>query len=441
MNKLDNSFPRFTVIIPTKDRCDYLYHTLRTCSLQDYDNLEIVVSDDGSSDNTKEMVLEASRKDPRINYFSPSGNIGVGMRDNFEFALNQVNPGYVIALGGDDGLLPNGIVKMHEVLKETNQKMLSWPAPAYLYPKTRMETAQLILHSRWGKPQGGNRIIETKDFLNRQAKNLSYASDIESPMFYVKGVVSTDLIEKVKQRSKENRFYSCSTPDGYSGIVLAGEISTYAFSNEPFSIYGLSNSSQGMSYLASDEKSKQRSQDFFKGVMKIPMHSELASQPYSPLISLMTADYLLTARDLPGWQGKFTAINYKELLIKSLDELAHGLYANERLSRELFILNQIAEQYELGDFFRKLVKSSKRKIKKKPIEGNAISGNYLFLDCSKYQIDNIFDAAFVAFYYQQIALKTNIIDIGKALFNSIRYKINSSKKGESFLDETCWELG
>lgn len=71
--------PRFTVIIPTKDRADYLYHTLKTCAFQDYDNLEILVSDDGSFDHTREIIEEASSKDPRIKYITPDnrGMIGV----------------------------------------------------------------------------------------------------------------------------------------------------------------------------------------------------------------------------------------------------------------------------------------------------------------------------------------------------------------------------
>ena len=115
--------PLFTVIIPTKDRAPYLYHTLRTCSLQEYENLEIMVSDDGSVDDTRAVVEEAARKDPRIRYVTPGA--GVGMLGNFEFALDQVKPGYVIALGGDDGLLPHGIRGMRDVLNDTGQEMLS----------------------------------------------------------------------------------------------------------------------------------------------------------------------------------------------------------------------------------------------------------------------------------------------------------------------------
>ena len=48
--------PRFTVIIPVHNRSSYLYQTLRTCANQNYENLEIIVSDDCSIDDTKRMV-------------------------------------------------------------------------------------------------------------------------------------------------------------------------------------------------------------------------------------------------------------------------------------------------------------------------------------------------------------------------------------------------
>ncbi len=331
--------PLFTVIIPTKDRAEFLFHTLRTCSLQDYQNLEIIVSDDGSTDNTYEIVKEASEKDSRIRYVSPgSPGFGVGMLDNFEYALNQVKPGFVIALGGDDGLLPYGISNMWKILCETGQEILAWPAPVYCYPNARHETSQLILNTKKGRPRSGVEILSSKNFLDRQAQNLSYASDIESPMFYVKGVTSTQLIEKIKKKSPNGRFYACATPDGYSGIALAGEVLSYAYSGEPYSIYGLSPTSQGLGYLGGDEKAKKISEAFFSDASRKPMHSELASQPYSPLITLMTADYLLTSKDLNGWEKSSVNINYKILLTKSLEELRHGLYAENRVTRELAIL-------------------------------------------------------------------------------------------------------
>lgn len=427
--------PQFTVIIPTKDRAEYLHHSLRTCALQDYDNLEIIVSDDGSTDHTREVVEEAARKDPRIRYVSPGA--GVGMLDNFEFALNKVKPGYLLALGGDDGLLPYGISGMRHVLQDTGQEILAWPAPAFFYAKTKMETGQLILHTKSGRPQSGRRIIQSQDFLERQAKKLSYVSDIESPMFYVKGVTSTRLVEKVRSRSTDGRFYACATPDGYSGIVLAGEVQSYAFSGEPFSIHGVSPTSAGVSYLANHDQAKKQSEAFFRTASRKPMHTELGGQPYSPLISLMTADYLLTARDLPGWPGSFPSIDYRDLLLKSLAELTDGLYAEDRVARELTILYRIARQHELGEFFRQRVKAARRN-QRKTLEGNAISPSRIYLDCSQYGIRNVFDAAYVAHYMHQIVPKLTLSTVWDLVINSLGYRLQSLLRGARFPAESEW---
>ncbi|WP_316811428.1 glycosyltransferase family 2 protein [Pedobacter heparinus] len=431
------SKPLFTVIIPTKDRSDYMYHTLRTCSLQDYENLEIIVSDDGSTDNLKEIVEEAARKDPRIRYVSPGNGESVGMRDNFEFALDQVKPGYVLALGGDDALLPYGISRMWEILEATGQEILTWPAPAYFYPKTKMETGQLIVHAKYGRIKKGTRIIKSKQFLERQAKNLSYVSDIESPMFYVKSVVSTRLVDKVRSRSSDGRFYACSTPDGYSGIVLAGEVETYAFTENPFSMHGVSPTSQGVGYLSDTKEANSRSEDFFKKAKNIPMHRELATQEYSPLITVMTADYLLTARDLPGWPGIFPPIDFKQLLTQSISELSDNLFAYDKVSRELGILHRIAKYHGLEDFFKSKVRSAHRN-KRNTLEGNAISAGRIYLDANQFNIHNVYDAVYVANYIHQIIPKLTFSTLLGFIKNSIKYGLSGKSKGAALPNEEAW---
>jgi hypothetical protein len=243
----------------------------------------------------------------------------------------------------------------------------------------------------------------------------------------------------VKARSTENRFYVCPTPDGYSGIVIAGEIDTYAYSYEPLSIFGLSSSSQGMNYLSSDEKAIKNSQSFFSNVSKVPMHKELASQPYSPLIALMTADYLLTARDLPGWPGKFPPIDFKSVILKSIEELAHGLYSDNRLDRELKILYEIAVYQGLEDFFLKSLSEKRKYVKKNPIEGNALAVNRLFLDCTLYEINDILEAAYTVSLMYRILPKISIRTFFNAIANSIRFKINSRKKGDNFPPLSSWK--
>jgi glycosyltransferase involved in cell wall biosynthesis len=399
--------------------------------MQNYEPLEVLVSDDGSTDNAREVVEDASRRDSRIRLISPGA--GGGMRDNFEYALRQVKPGFVIALGGDDGLLPDGIKGMRDVLHDTGMDLLAWPPPSYVYPNVYGSNGQLIIFHR-----RGSKIIDSHQFLCKQAKNLNYLNDIESPTFYVKGVASTKLIDRVRNRSVDGRFYSCSTPDGYSGIVLAGEVSHYAFSGKPFSIGGASPDSQGLAYKLNDEKAKKASELFFQNASLIPMHRELASQPYSPLLALMTVDYLLTARDLPGWPGSFPPIDFRRVLLKGLQALAHGFYGEERICRELKILNQIAEKHGLGEFFLEKTRRSRRYRRRDPFVGSGINASAFFLDGCQLGLHNIFDAAYAAKYLYQVYSDIKLSSVVNVIARSLMYRLRSMAKGNPFPPESEW---
>ena len=439
MTKKNNSrsqLPLFTVVIPVYNRAKYLYHTLRTCMMQNYENFEVIVSDDGSTDNMREVVENAMRVDSRIRYVSPKS--GKGMLNNFEYALQQVKPGYVIALGGDDGLLPDGIQGMAEALRHTGKELLCWPAPAYYYPGLRGKNGQLCIYR-----DKGIKIIDSNHFLNRQSKNLSYSSDIESPMFYVKGVVSTKLIERVRQRTRNRQFYSCPTPDGYSGIVLAGEVNDYAYSGKPFSIFGVSPTSAGVTYLSNDEEDKKISEKFYESVASRPMHPELASQPYSPLISLMTVDYLLTAKDLPGWKGSFSPIDFRKVILKGLDELSFGLYGEDRINRELEILYQVAIKHDLGEFFRKKVSNKNRFTQRSPFTGHGIGYGKnvygFYLDAETYNVHNVFDAAYAVQNICQVYSDlSNWKTVANTIFRSLSFRFNSKRKGKPLPHESEW---
>ncbi|MBL0048309.1 MAG: glycosyltransferase family 2 protein [Bacteroidetes bacterium] len=57
---------KFSVIIPTYNRANFIANTIQSVLNQEYQNFEIIVVDDGSTDNTEEVVLKI--KDPRLIY-------------------------------------------------------------------------------------------------------------------------------------------------------------------------------------------------------------------------------------------------------------------------------------------------------------------------------------------------------------------------------------
>lgn len=95
----DNVYPLVTIGIPTYNRADgYLKQTLESAVNQTYPNIEIVVSDNCSSDHTEAVVQ--SFADPRIKYFKHVKNIGAN--NNFNFCLEQAKGVYFLLLHDDD---------------------------------------------------------------------------------------------------------------------------------------------------------------------------------------------------------------------------------------------------------------------------------------------------------------------------------------------------
>ena len=408
-------YPRFTVIIPQKDRAEYLIHTLRTCMLQDYPNFEVIVGDDCSEDNSVEIVRELQKQDPRIKLIAHDHH--VGMRDNFEMALAAVKPGYVIALGGDDGLTYGAIQRMYEIIKETGAELLTWANAGFTYGD---QTGISVRHVKGV----GVKMIKSEAFLNKIAKSFHYLV-MDCPMFYIKGVASTRLIDKVKSRTPDSCFYHCPTPDGFSGVVLAGELEEYAYTEEPLSINGSTVKSQGANYMRSDEKSRKESEQFFNDNIRKTMHKELAFQPYSPLISLMTADYLLSAKDLPGWPGKFAEINFSELIKACFREMSTCPFADQVLPRELNIVKAIAEYHGLSDLFDHLYKNSKRRVHKNYVRYPFATSNVVAYSGKDLGIKNIYEAALVIPFLHNKQQHLSVAYYWKYFYVTIKKAINN----------------
>ena len=410
---MEANYPLFTVIIPEKDRAEYLVHTLKTCMIQEYPNFEIIVSDDCSEDDSVKVAREAAKKDSRIKVFAHNHHLG--MRDNFEFALNQVRPGYVMALGGDDGLIPGCIQRMYEILLETKRELLTWVPAGFMYPMS--PNGDSIFYVR--RKHAPLKIIKSKDFLAQLTKTFQYQV-LGCPMFYIYGVASTRLIERVKSRTKDHSFYYCPTPDGFSGVVLAGEVEDYVMCYEPLSIGGSTIKSQGSNYRRTDEKSRKEAQEFFNDNIRRTMHSELASQQYSPLTTLMTADYLLTARDLPGWPGQIPEISFERLLKKSFELMATGLYDAGVLTRELKILREIAKQHDLIMLFESLLRNTKkRKRSELTVSGLAITNSMRFSG-KEVGVNNIYEASLATNFVYNFFGKFTLRQIKEILVNNTK---------------------
>lgn len=92
---------RFSVLIPTRDRLEYLVQAVESVRQQDFEDWEVIVADNDSSDDIGGYVR--SLGDPRIRYVRTNRPLPV--TDNWNVALEQSTGDYVLMLGDDDILL------------------------------------------------------------------------------------------------------------------------------------------------------------------------------------------------------------------------------------------------------------------------------------------------------------------------------------------------
>jgi glycosyltransferase involved in cell wall biosynthesis len=97
--------PKVSVIMPTYNHAAFIRESLGSVLAQDYCNVEIIVSDDASSDGTPEILEELAAAHPdRIRLTLQPSNLGL-MR-NVNCSLRQVTGDYIAMFAGDDIMLP-----------------------------------------------------------------------------------------------------------------------------------------------------------------------------------------------------------------------------------------------------------------------------------------------------------------------------------------------
>lgn len=112
MNSESAFNPLVTVVIPSYNRAQYIGETIESVFAQTYYNIEIIVIDDGSTDNTEEAVAKYV---PRVRYVKQE-NAERGASRNH--GLRLANGEFIVFLDSDDLLLPDKIEEDLILFKE-----------------------------------------------------------------------------------------------------------------------------------------------------------------------------------------------------------------------------------------------------------------------------------------------------------------------------------
>ena len=109
---------KLSICIPTYNRAAFLGEALDSVIRQATDEVEIVVSDNASTDNTEALVREYQARFPRIRYHKNPENLGADR--NFLKVVELGEGEYCWLLGSDDALAEGAIAAMLPLLGDAD---------------------------------------------------------------------------------------------------------------------------------------------------------------------------------------------------------------------------------------------------------------------------------------------------------------------------------
>ncbi|MBC8444460.1 glycosyltransferase, partial [Candidatus Woesearchaeota archaeon] len=125
MNKRLETLPKVSIGLPVYNGEEYLRKTLDCLLEQTFLDIEIIVSDDNSSDQTKDICLEYCEQDNRVRYFKQDKNFGMPVK-NFRFVLDNAVGEYFMFASHDDSWDERYIEELVSVLDNDSNCSLAF---------------------------------------------------------------------------------------------------------------------------------------------------------------------------------------------------------------------------------------------------------------------------------------------------------------------------
>lgn len=230
--------PKYSILIPTRNREEYLPYAIASVLSQSSENFELVVSDNHSIDGTSRFL--ASLSDQRLRVISPSTELP--MSNHYEFILSQARGEWVTILGDDDAVMPYLFERLDFLTgKFPEISIISSERANYFWEGCEDLYGDIVVLYQAGPN------VETRS----TKRDLFWAlaglrSCFNLPQIYTSSIVKRSLINEIKYQS--GGYFFCSIiPDMYSVVALSMIEDLYLRTEEPLFWVGTSNKSMARS--------------------------------------------------------------------------------------------------------------------------------------------------------------------------------------------------
>ena len=384
-----NHKPLISIVIPTRDRHETLEYTIQTILQQKFDNYEIIVSDNNSSKETRNIINNINLE--KIRYVR--SNIDLTLCESWEQAVSNAQGEYVMGISDNDGLIDGSLEFIAKLLEVNNNPLvINFVKNNYHWPELEITGNMMILHSIKEFEQ-----LEQIDGISLIQEVLTNTKQFyRLPMIY-NSIVNRKLIEQMISFNGKI-FNALSSPDVYSGFMIAYFSKFYLKLNIPVTIAGNSAKSIGVNCLRNHKSEVLNREIIARKKSSIKLHHLI---PQGNIMSHTSSIYDAYFQFQDLTQTNNFIIDMKLVYKQIVDDLL--VFTQEDLDKSLEqIYLACSKNKTILDFIYSYINIHPIKIKKVDLvrPKNNLYTNSLILDGKKFNCDNILDVSkFMANFY------------------------------------------
>ena len=236
---------KFSVLLPTFNGGQYLAHTINSVLDQPYSNLELIVSNNCSTDETQN-VLKSFSGDPRLKVVKTEKTISVAA--NWNFAFKASSGDYILLIGDDDCLLPGYFEKMEKILEQYGYpEAITCNGYGYITPGSIYSNAKSSYQDPFYEygPEFKKGLLSQK--MRYQIVSDMFRFRVRFPLNIQPHLMSRTGINRVK-----GDIYRLPFPDHYALNSLLLRAKTWLFYPEKLFVVGVTPNSCGFHYYNND---------------------------------------------------------------------------------------------------------------------------------------------------------------------------------------------
>lgn len=305
--------PLFSVIIPTHNRAHVIKNAIQSVIEQTFEDFELVVGNNFSADNTKEVVSEFN--DRRVRYFETDELLTMG--DSWSFAIEQARGEYLIFLSDDDA---TSIVTL-ELVKEVidaypDNKLIVWTFCDY-FPDAQNRFGFITPPNTVWIPSFSGKIYvrDSKRAINDRFSltNLLAEPPIEESDFkhfpaLINAAYHRSIFSSLKEKKLKFQHSECASTDFYSVVTTLYVVDSYVLLDYPFHLHSFWEQS-ATTTLNGNRKYYKNSKE--KRLVPAEIYTTGA----------FTANALLHAKNDVGQELNYLKIDWTTFFIKTYEEL------------------------------------------------------------------------------------------------------------------------